>query len=109
MKLDELMEKLDVVKQQALANAKTAEEFLDLLKSYGFDGTMEDVKEFFKKVSVKENAELSDDELDDVNGGLDLGYLARILFKNGFNTLIGNLFGDPKETNNNDINNKNIF
>ena len=73
-------------------------------------GSETEIKEYFKSngIEIDENYELSDDELDNVTGGVDLGYIIRLLLKqfgvvekaeNVMTNIIGG--GENKDNNNN--------
>jgi predicted ribosomally synthesized peptide with nif11-like leader len=56
---------------QKAGEAATGEKLAIFAKEAGFDVTLEEMKDFFEQLAVKDNRELSDTELDMVAGGKD--------------------------------------
>lgn len=70
--------KLTKKQQERLTNIKDRDELLSVLKEYGFNGSFEDVENMLNKQG---KVELSDEDLENVSGGIDVAYLLRLALK----------------------------
>lgn len=95
MKLEEALNSLSNEEKQELAKLSSDKQIRDYLKQHNLE--------------IDENYELSDDELENVTGGLEIGYLLRILLKKlgavemGENTL-SSLFNKDQDNDHNSTN-----
>jgi predicted ribosomally synthesized peptide with nif11-like leader len=58
--------------RDALKDAKSEEDFLDVAKKFGYDVTVDDFKRAMAKEYHPEGDELSDEQLDQAAGGLSI-------------------------------------
>lgn len=79
MKFDEALNKLNNEAKQALSKSASLEDMLKIFANNGIDITAADIKEAINK----KGSELSDDELDNVSGGLNLVDIFQTLMNMG--------------------------
>ena len=77
MKFEEAFDKLDNQAQESIKNCKSIEEIINVFAANGIEIKPQDIQD---TVSMKKG-ELSDEELEGVNGGLDATFLIQELFK----------------------------
>lgn len=101
MKLEEAVASLTDEQKQELATLKDEKEIRNYLIQ--------------QNIELEENYELSDDDLDNVTGGLDMSYIIRILLKRfgvvekGEEVLSSIIGGNNSDNNNNNNNNTSNF
>ena len=76
MKFDDAINKLDEQTRQKLAECKSVDEMVRLFKENNIDISVSDMEDV-----VRQQGELSDDELETVVGGIDLSFLVQELLK----------------------------
>lgn len=77
MKFEDAVNKLNNEAKQALSKSTSLDDMLKIFASNGLDVTETDIKSAINKGSQ----ELSDDDLANVTGGLDLTYAIQMLLK----------------------------
>lgn len=101
MKLEEAVASLTDEQKQELATLKDEKEIRNYLIQ--------------QNIELEENYELSDDDLDNVTGGLDMSYIIRILLKRfgvvekGEEVLSSIIGGNNSDNNNNNNNTSNFM
>lgn len=86
MKFEEAVEKLSLEAKKQLKDSNSLEDILAIFSKNGLQVAKEDILEAIKKKS----GELSDDELANVTGGLDLTEIIQDVLKIGFKFLGNN-------------------
>lgn len=86
MKFEEAVEKLSLEAKKQLKDSSSLEDILAIFSKNGLQVAKEDILEAIKKKS----GELSDDELANVTGGLDLTEIIQDVLKIGFKFLGNN-------------------
>ena len=76
MKFDDAINELDVQTRQKLTECKSVDEMVRLFKENNIDISVSDMEDV-----VRQQGELSDDELETVVGGIDLSFLVQELLK----------------------------
>lgn len=76
MKINEIIEKLSIEDQKIILQTKDADEIKNILDKNNIDIDFDSLKKMYTS-----NVELSDDELENVNGGLDLNPIIQNVIK----------------------------
>ena len=79
MKFEEAIEKLDDNMKESLQNCSSIDEMIDTFKKNGIDIS----KEVIESALSNKSGELSDDELENVNGGMNITFLIQEALKFG--------------------------
>lgn len=77
MNFEEALNKLNNESKQALSKATSLDEMLKIFANNGLDVSEEDIK----SVANKSGTELSDDDLENVTGGLDPTFVIQMTLK----------------------------
>ena len=105
MKIEEAIEKLNDDVKESLQNCSSIEEMIDTFKNNGIDIS----KEMIEAALSNKSGELSDDELENVNGGMNITFFIQEALKFGIRKFKENQADKNNDFLNNESNNKRIM